>query len=1075
MAKTVDILRYILGLDAKPFRSEARRVDKDVRKLRSGVTKAGTAFSKLGLFITGAAAALAALKLGGLVKDATLVAARIEVLNNVFRLTGNAAGKTNAELEFTKQKLIALGIAEKEALQIGLRFIQVQLDLADSLKIARAAQDLAVVAGTDSSTTALRLTEAIVKQRPILLKQFGIVANLDNIYGKMATTLGKNVAELTENERRTAFLNTILEKAKTVAGSYEKAMELVGKRLTSLPRHFQNAQKAVGQHFLPAMRAAVDGAADFLQIITESFQTAEQDFTKSLFKFSSGFEKFAKVAPQIARLREEFEELTSISKRTEPQQTKLNKVIKALGDILPETRVVLRGYNDDLEGTRLALDKVIERNKELQRLELLDVLAKQAEAFRLNTERIEELNRTATRGNERRGRFAANIVADTERVNKATSQLAQLADEQIRIEGQLANARGDGGDRTEKLTEQLKENAAAQELALGALVEANKAVISYEAEVARLNAANDAQLANWNELFPSIKDNELAFRLLTAEAKELLAALLELQAAQDESARKAKLISEGGLVGPPVPFAVLFPKPLTSDEDLRARAAELFDAARIKRLEAFFARRNRLQKAHDRLVERQRKLTESRDKAEDQREKDREIRRNNLRLQRIKDAQDITKTLDVLSVGLSFIDGQMAGLVTRAADFTEALATGDIFAKIGAGIGLVGTALGLISGGGPSRQEVFDQRAADRARRLEESQERLRQALDELKDAIIGDTIESTQAELDLLLEARNLFNELTLGSDKLGLEEFNDLFNRLNNILNQFGLGPVFRETDPRTGGFTFGQGGINESVFDAFNSFFQEIFNTLKDAGLALEPFGSLDEFQKMIDILEDIAQSGGLQGETGLELIRFWTTFADLTLAQQEELLNALLSGVELSGDITREGLIELLSQLETLGDQIEAEEKAAAADGLTQIQRSVTTITEGQANIIAATLNSILSVLGLMDTKLAQIVTGLIGTESGGFLGGVGAPLAAIPKFGSELPGMLASLLGIEEKLGSFLDRVAANIGPTITVQPGGIIVNQTFIGDEKVRISEQITAEVITQNLIQGARAEGIQI
>lgn len=1077
MAKTVDILRYILGLDAKPFRREARRVDKDVRKLKGGVDKSAKSFGGLQAAVVGAAAAFAALKLAGIIKGATLVAARIEVLNNVFELTGKAAGNTSAELEFTKQKLVSLGIAEKEALQIGLRFIQVQLDLADSLKIARAAQDLAVVAGTDSSTTALALTNAIVKQRPILLKQFGIVANLDEIFGKMAKTLGKTTAELTENERRTAFLNTILEKAKTVAGSYEKAMELVGKRLTSLPRHFQNAQKAVGQHFLPAMRVAVDGAAEFLQIITEGFQTAEQDFTKNLFKFAKGFDKFAASRPKIAALREEFVELTKQERLTIPQQERLNKVIEELGELLPEVRGILRGYKDDIKGATGALDGLVQASEAVQRFKLLSLLLDQAKAFELNTRRIKEFEETGT------GVFgivALNLREAEKDLKNFGSTLIESVAQLARVRKELAAPGLTSLERTgienriKVLTNRIRDNQRA-------LKAASRDVIIYTGQIGLLNAANLAQVENFAKLFPNLRTNAILIQALTLTNKEFLDSVLAIIDAQKVAQIVAKtgaaidLFGLGPARAKPFPSGQSDEERRAADRERRARQRGRDEVKSARDIELLEKRRNRLLEKRAKLIERQEK---ARQRAESRRtadERSRQRRADRLERQRIESAARITGALDVLSIGLSFIDQQMSDLVTRAADFVETLATGDIFSKLSAGIGLVGTALGLISGGGPSREEVLEQRAGDRARRLEESQDRLRQALDQLKDAIIGETIESTQAELDLLLEARNLFNELTLGSDKLGLDEFVDMFDRLNEILRQFGLDPVFRESDPFGGGFTFGQGGINQRVFDAFNAFFQEVFDTLRDAGLALEPFRSTNEFQSMINILEDIARSGGLQGEVGLDLIRFWTTFGDLTLAQQEELLNALLAGVESSGDITRDGLLELLSQLETLGDQIEAEEEAAAAEGLTQIQRSVTTITEGQANIIAATLNSILSVLGLMDTKLGQIVTGLIGTESGGLLGGVGAPLATIPEFGFELPEMLASLLGIEEKLGSFLDRVAASIGPTITVESGAITINQNFPGvTERIEV-EEITSSAITEAIIASGRAEGIKV
>lgn len=267
--------------------------------------------------------------------DATKVAARIQVLNRVFLMTGQNAGHTQEALEDMKFSLIELGIAEQEALQIGQRFIQAQLDIADATLVARAAQDLAVIAGTDSSTTALQLTDAIVKQRPILLKQFGIIANLNDIYGRMAKTVGKSVDALTESEKRTAFLNEILRQSKTVAGAYESAMKDVGKQMTSLPRHMQNAQNAVGKLFLPAMKQAVSGTKDFLIAIRDIANALNVDLAESFKSARRSGERMTELTDKVADLSFEYEELITIVKPTTAEQERLKEVTQEIAKIVP--------------------------------------------------------------------------------------------------------------------------------------------------------------------------------------------------------------------------------------------------------------------------------------------------------------------------------------------------------------------------------------------------------------------------------------------------------------------------------------------------------------------------------------------------------------------------------------------------------------------------------------------------------------------------------------------------------------------------------------------------------------------
>lgn len=1168
MAKTVDILRYVLGLDARQFRKEAKRVDKDVDKLSGTVGKSSSVFGKFSKVIGIVGAALATLKLGGLIKDATLVAARIEVLKNVLELTGKAAGKTSAELEFNTQKLVSLGIAEQEALQIGLRFIQVQLDLADSLKIARAAQDLAVVAGQDSSATAVALTDAIVKQEPSLLRQFGIIANLNEIYKDLSISLGKTAAELTQSERRQAFLNIILEKAKTVAGSYEKAMELVGKRLTSLPRFFQNAQKAVGQHFLPAMRDAIDATTDFLKGITALFETKGQQFTRQIFAFAKGFEKFSASLPKIRELAKEFDTLTKIQSRTAPQQARLNQVIQELGDLLPGVRTVLQGYTSDLDGTKIALDALIERSVELERLKLVAALDAQAEAFKRNTDRIKDLRETARTGSGRQGFVAANIEADTKRVKEFTAALKAIAEERELLAARLANLRRDGGRGDTAIEDRLKQLDRQQRIATEGLAAAGQAVAKYKAEILELENANEQLVETLARLFPNIKENIILVALLSGKYQKLL----------DDVAAVQRKIAEG-IVKPPV---------FTSNAELlakgRAALADKEAVDRAERLAGFNKRRAEnaavvaklAKKAGEdekkRLVLTKRRATQQRNTVEDME------REEGLAESLIDKQERLVRILDLAALGIGKINQEMGNLVQSAADFANALATGDIFSKIGAGINLVSDIIGgigsLFGGGGDRAEEK-----AERDRELLEQQKELVRANEEVRQAIdrwianinsrnIGELKSIASLALlfqNLLRDAPDLnfdqferrFDDLVGSLEGLGLElppELSDALSVFNDIKDGLNLEGPFRDLnsllDQIRRASLLPQAQLNDAInadtlakmlftlkkmqdngtldlargqelIDFWKSFQdlsltqeKDLLDSLLDllrSGGNIDPSGVLDllaaiesleeaiqaeadalaalppsiaaaatesdTLEKMLAALRSLDDSGDLTFSLGEQLIAFWKNFQDLSLTQEETLLQDLLKRLKENGLIDEDGLLALLLQIETLQDAIKDQAEKEEAEGLTQIQRSVTTITEAQANIISATLNSILGVLGLMDTKLASLVTLFSGIEPGGLLSGGATrrPLVATPSFGFELPGILASIRGVEEKLGSFLDRVAAQTGPLVSVSPGGIVIHQSFPGVRSTKAIENVSAKAITEALVSEGRARGIQV
>jgi hypothetical protein len=215
----------------------------------------------------------------GMLKDLLITAAQTETINVAMLAVARATGTSAAALEDQKKAVMDLGIAEQEATQMLTRFMQAQLDVTQASRLARVAQDAAVLAGENSSVAAAQITEAIAKQRPELLNAYGMTRNLNDIYadyaqqaGIVVTTTdkyGKTVRhltrDLTDAEKKMAMLNYIFREGKRIAGSYEAAMGTVGKKLGSieklaLPKKLMQELKTAlaGPLLLPALNVWVD-------------------------------------------------------------------------------------------------------------------------------------------------------------------------------------------------------------------------------------------------------------------------------------------------------------------------------------------------------------------------------------------------------------------------------------------------------------------------------------------------------------------------------------------------------------------------------------------------------------------------------------------------------------------------------------------------------------------------------------------------------------------------------------------------------------------------------------------------
>ena len=216
-------------------------------------------------------------------------AARTETLGVALQQVGTRAGYTTAELDKYVAGIKKQGITTQEATTAALQFIQAQLDVAQATDLARVAQDLAVIAGTNSSQAFATLTQAVASVRPELLRVFGIISGMDTvleaagqklgIYSRTITTAGQAqghwTRELTATEKQQAMLNLIMAEGARVAGTYEAAMTTVGKKMGSLKRYVEEAYNAIGQYLLPIVGQFIDVETRLLKSFTEFLNTDE--------------------------------------------------------------------------------------------------------------------------------------------------------------------------------------------------------------------------------------------------------------------------------------------------------------------------------------------------------------------------------------------------------------------------------------------------------------------------------------------------------------------------------------------------------------------------------------------------------------------------------------------------------------------------------------------------------------------------------------------------------------------------------------------------------------------------------
>jgi len=208
----------------------------------------------------------------GFTKESFNAAARSQELDIAMVAIGTSTGIGKTALMDATKEIRAMGIELGASQQIAIEFAQNQLDLASASKVARVAQDLAVIAGQNSTQTTMILTQAIITGNSMLLKSAGISRLASEGYAEYAKEIGKSEGQLSSMERQQAVTNLILKEGKKVAGTYEGAMSSAGKVMRSFARIINDIQIEVGKVLLSALGPLILSTYDLLKAFSKTTQ-----------------------------------------------------------------------------------------------------------------------------------------------------------------------------------------------------------------------------------------------------------------------------------------------------------------------------------------------------------------------------------------------------------------------------------------------------------------------------------------------------------------------------------------------------------------------------------------------------------------------------------------------------------------------------------------------------------------------------------------------------------------------------------------------------------------------------------
>lgn len=264
MAVEVGKILATVEADVSDFVAKMQGVQKTLQTTAGHVGTAHNTFNKLKGGITAAGVAVGAAEVGliSFARHAFSTAARVSELNVAIGAIGKATGIGADKIQAATKAIRDNGIEMHSAQEMAILFAQGNLNMADASRVARVAQDLAVISQSNSTDTAMTLTYAIQTGNSMLLKSAGITKYASEGYAEYAKQLGKSTNALTAQERQQATINMVLKEGTKVAGIYDAAMQEPGKVLRSFPRLVDDIQESFGTILLhgfgPSIKAAYD-------------------------------------------------------------------------------------------------------------------------------------------------------------------------------------------------------------------------------------------------------------------------------------------------------------------------------------------------------------------------------------------------------------------------------------------------------------------------------------------------------------------------------------------------------------------------------------------------------------------------------------------------------------------------------------------------------------------------------------------------------------------------------------------------------------------------------------------------
>lgn len=284
----IDIAELGIAVDSSQVRNASKDLD-NLSKSGSDAEKAVTGLSRNVESLVSVtkllAGAFVSLKIKDFLQESISLNQRYQELGITLAMVSKNAGLSAKEVDSVADAVRKSGITMIESRQIVTKLVTAQIDLSNATKLARLAQDAAVVGQLNSSQALDAMIHGITSAQVEVLRTIGINVNFEQSYKKLAGEIGTTSGALSEQQKMQARVNVVMEEATKLSGIYEAAMDNAGKQMRSTTRIVEDMKVKIGGLFDQTAQLAVSIYYKLLKDV----DSAVTDLTNSpLVNWSAG-------------------------------------------------------------------------------------------------------------------------------------------------------------------------------------------------------------------------------------------------------------------------------------------------------------------------------------------------------------------------------------------------------------------------------------------------------------------------------------------------------------------------------------------------------------------------------------------------------------------------------------------------------------------------------------------------------------------------------------------------------------------------------------------------------------------